>query len=130
MKKTPQSSSHDASHDTLHAASHGSMKGYVTGMVLSLVLTLASFAAVMTDAVPRGYGLAAIVVLCVAQLLVQLVYFLHLGTARDQRSNVGIFICTGFLIAVIVGLSLWVMHNANVNMMPTQMSVDRAMAHD
>ena len=119
-----------SSHETLHAASHGSLKGYVTGMVLSLVLTLASFGAVMTDVVPRGYGLAAIVVLCVAQLLVQLVYFLHLGTARGRRSNAGILVCTGFLIAVIVGLSLWVMHNANVNMMPTQMSVGRAMAHD
>lgn len=125
MKSTPSSS-----HATLHAASHGSLKGYVTGMVLSLVLTLASFGAVMTDVVPRGYGLATIVVLCVVQLIVQLVYFLHLGTARDQRSNVGIFVCTGFLIAVIVGLSLWVMHNANVNMMPTHMSVERAMAHD
>jgi len=111
-------------------ASHGSLKGYVTGMVLSLALTLASFGAAMTDVVPRGYGLAAIVVLCVAQLVVQLVYFLHLGTARDQRSNVGIFVCTGFLIAVIVGLSLWVMHNANANMMPTGLSVERAMAHN
>jgi len=114
----------------LHHASHGSLKGYVTGMVLSLVLTLASFAAVMTDVLPRGWGLAVIVVLCIGQLIVQLAYFLHLGTARDQRSNVGIFVCTGFLIAVIVGLSLWVMHNANVNMMPKQMSVERAMAHD
>lgn len=127
MKKASHSSS---SRGALHAASHGSLRGYVTGMVLSLVLTLASFGAVMTDVVPRGYGLATIVVLCVLQLIVQLAYFLHLGTARDQRSNVGIFVCTGFLIAVIVGLSLWVMHNANENMMPTHMSVERAMAHD
>ncbi|PLZ02655.1 cytochrome o ubiquinol oxidase subunit IV [Burkholderia sp. WAC0059] len=109
---------------------HGTLKGYVTGMVLSLLLTFASFGAVMSGVVPRGFGLATIVVLCVAQLVVQLVYFLHIGTARDQRSNTGIFLCTAFLIAVIVGLSLWVMHNANVNMMPTQMSVNGAMAHE
>jgi cytochrome o ubiquinol oxidase subunit IV len=113
-----------------HSSAHGSFKGYVIGMILSLLLTLASFGAVMTNVVPRSFGLTAIVVLCVAQLIVQLVYFLHIGTARDQRSNTGIFICTAFLIAVVVGLSLWVMHNANVNMMPTQMSVERAMAHD
>ena len=113
-----------------HGAAHGSLRSYVVGLVLSLLLTLASFGAVMADVMPRDVGLAVIVVLCVAQLVVQLVWFLHIGTARDQRSNTGIFICTAFLIVVIVGLSLWVMHNANSNMMPTQMSVERAMAHD
>jgi cytochrome o ubiquinol oxidase operon protein cyoD len=100
------------------------------GTVLSLVLTLASFGVVMCRVGSPAFGLAAIVVLCVAQLVVQLVYFLHIGASREQRSNTAIFICTAFLIAVIVGLSLWVMHNANVNMMPTHMSIDRAMAHD
>lgn len=113
-----------------HADAHGSLKGYLIGTVLSLLLTLASFGVVMFHLVPPGAGLGAIVVLCVAQLVVQLVYFLHIGAARSQRANTGIFICTAFLIAVIVGLSLWVMHNANVNMMPTQLTIDRAMAHD
>jgi cytochrome o ubiquinol oxidase operon protein cyoD len=113
-----------------HGDGHGSFKGYMIGTVLSLVLTLASFGVVMFHLVPPAMGLVAIVVLCVAQLVVQLVYFLHIGSSRSQRANTGIFICTAFLIAVIVGLSLWVMHNANVNMMPTHISVDRAMAHD
>ena len=119
-----------ATHQTGHDASHGSLKGYMIGTVASLVLTLASFGVVMGHVVSPGIGLAAIVVLCVAQLVVQLVYFLHIGSAREQRANTGIFVCTAFLIAVIVGLSLWVMHNANVNMMPTQMSIDRAITHD
>ena len=119
-----------AIHHAGHDASHGSFKGYMIGTVLSLVLTLASFGVVMLRVVSPEFGLAAIVVLCVAQLVVQLYYFLHIGASRSQRANTGIFICTAFLIAVIVGLSLWVMHNANVNMMPTQISIDRAMAHD
>jgi cytochrome o ubiquinol oxidase subunit IV len=126
------SKSHSHSLDTIgHGAAHGSLRSYVVGLGLSLLLTLASFGAVMAgDVMPSGVGLAVIVVLCVAQLIVQLVWFLHIGTARDQRSNTVIFLCTGFLIVVIVGLSLWVMHNANANMMPTHMSVERAMAHD
>lgn len=125
------SKSHSHSLDTIgHGAAHGSMASYMVGLVLSLLLTLASFGAVMANVFPRDVGLLVIVVLCVAQLVVQLVWFLHIGTARDRRSNTGIFICTAFLIVVIVGLSLWVMHNANANMMPTQMSVERAMAHD
>jgi cytochrome o ubiquinol oxidase subunit IV len=119
-----------ASHSAGHDDAHGSLKSYMIGTVLSLLLTLASFGVVMFHLVPPGMGLAAIVVLCVAQLVVQLVYFLHIGLARSQRANTGIFVCTAFLIAVIVGLSLWVMHNANINMMPTQLTVERAIAHD
>jgi len=126
MSKHDLNPAHPASHDP----AHGTFGGYVIGMVLSVLLTFASFGAVMTHVVSRGVGLATIVVLCVVQLVVQLVYFLHIGTARDQRANTGIFVCTAFLIAVIVGLSLWVMHNANVNMMPMQMSVGAAMAHE
>jgi cytochrome o ubiquinol oxidase operon protein cyoD len=67
-----------------------------------------------------------LVLLCVAQLLAQLVFFLHLGSAPDQRANTGIFVCTALLIAIIVAGSLWVTHNANANMMPTHMTVERA----
>lgn len=129
MKPSPHSHSAHAAHDG-HDAAHGSLKGYGIGMVLSVLLTFVSFGVVMTHVVPRQYGLAAITIACVAQLIVQLFYFLHIGTARSQRANTGIFICTGFLIAVIVGLSLWVIHNANVNMMPTHMSIERALAKD
>ncbi|HWZ47902.1 MAG TPA: cytochrome o ubiquinol oxidase subunit IV [Herbaspirillum sp.] len=125
---TPHASSHDHGH--AHAAAHGSVKSYVIGFGLSIILTLASFGVVMTGIVPHSMMLAAIVALCVAQLVVQLVYFLHIGAAREQRQNTAIFLCTALLIAIVVAGSLWVMHNANVNMMPTQISPERAMAHD
>jgi cytochrome o ubiquinol oxidase operon protein cyoD len=116
----------------LHAPSrtfhHGNLSGYVIGFAVCTVLTSASFGAVMTGLLPRSFVMAALVVLCVAQLLVQLVFFLHLGSAPDQRSNTGIFICTALLIAIIVAGSLWVTHNANANMMPTHMSVQRALS--
>jgi cytochrome o ubiquinol oxidase subunit IV len=119
-------------HDTAgaHAASHGTIKSYTVGLLLCVALTLASFGAVMTDLVPHEMRMGAIVTLAVAQLLVQLVYFLHLGTAKDQRENTVVFIATGAIIAILVAGSLWVMHNANINMMPTTMSVEGAMAHE
>lgn len=127
-------------HHATHAASHGgghtgheahaSLRDYVIGFVLSVLLTFGSFGAVMAGWVPKGMGLSAIVVLCVAQLIVQLVYFLHIGAKRSQRENTGIFLCTALLIAIIVAGSLWVMHNANENMMPTHMSIERAKLHD
>lgn len=117
-------------HDSAHDAAHGSLTSYAIGFLLSLLLTAGSFGAVMSGAVPHAMILPAIVVLAVTQLLVQLILFLHLGSAPDQRSNTVIFLLTGMLIAIIVAGSLWVMHNANVNMMPMQMSVERALAKD
>jgi cytochrome o ubiquinol oxidase operon protein cyoD len=105
---------------SVHESSHGSIRSHLIGYGLSVVLTLVSFGAVMGDVLPPGYGLAVIVLLCVAQLLVQLVFFLHLGPRKGQRGNTAIFACTVFLIAIVVSGSLWVMHNANLNMMPMQ----------
>jgi cytochrome o ubiquinol oxidase operon protein cyoD len=110
--------------------SHGSLKSYTVGFALSLLLTFASFGAVMLDVLPRQLRLPVIVMLCVAQLLVQLVYFLHMGSSPDQRSNTGIFICTALLIAIVVAGSLWVMHNANLNMMPMQLTPAEARAKE
>jgi cytochrome o ubiquinol oxidase operon protein cyoD len=107
-------------------ASHGNLRSYFAGLLISLALTLAAFGAVMTGKLPHAARLPAIVVLCVAQLYVQLVYFLHLGAARSQRQNTAIFACTTLLIAILVAGSLWVMHNANVNMMPMSMSAQDA----
>jgi cytochrome o ubiquinol oxidase operon protein cyoD len=119
-----------STHHSPSAASHGNMKSYTIGFTLSMLLTLASFGVVMTGLVPHNMRLAFIVALAVVQLLVQLVYFLHLGSAPDQRNNTAIFICTGLLIVIVVAGSLWVMHNANVNMMPMQMSTEHAMSHE
>lgn len=113
-----------------HSAAHGSVQSYVTGFLLSLVLTFASFGVVMLKLVPHNSLLMCIVLFCVLQLVVQLIFFLHIGTSRDQRANTAIFICTALLIAIIVAGSLWVMHNANANMMPTTLSIDRALSRD
>lgn len=107
---------------------HGDLKTYGVGFVVSLALTALSFAAVMSGMVPHGMVFPAITLLAVAQLLVQVIFFLHLGTSPEQRSTITILALTVLLIGIIVVLSLWVMHNANVNMMPTLMTPDQAMA--
>jgi cytochrome o ubiquinol oxidase operon protein cyoD len=97
---------------------HGSLKSYLVGFFWSLVLTLASFGAVMSGVVSREWIFPILIVLAVAQLLVQLSYFLHISFMRGQRTNTAVLICTIVLIVIMVVGSLWVMHNANVNMMP------------
>ncbi|HEY0293896.1 MAG TPA: cytochrome o ubiquinol oxidase subunit IV [Bordetella sp.] len=107
-----------------HAAGRG--RRYATGFILSLLLTVLSFGAATLRGFSHDSMLGLVVVLAVVQLLVQLVYFLHLGSAKDARENTVVFTCTAMLILIIVAGSLWVMHNANLNMMPTSMSVESA----
>jgi len=121
----PSPTGHGHGAQAAHAA-HGSVRSYTTGLLLSLLLTVLSFGAVASGRLPGRLALAAIVILAVAQLLVQLGFFLHLGRSADARENTAVFICTALLILIIVAGSLWVMHNANLNMMPTSMSADQA----
>lgn len=62
-----------------HAADHGTVKSYIIGFVLSLLLTFGSFGLVMSGALSHTITIIGVVALCVLQLLVQLVYFLHMG---------------------------------------------------
>jgi len=125
-----RTSSLHGAHAASHETAHGDLPTYLTGFALSLALTALSFGAVMSGWIPHGMILPAITVLALVQLIVQLVFFLHLGASREQRSNTVILTLTVLLVVVIVGGSLWVMHNANENMMPQQMTPAAAMAHE
>ena len=112
------------------AQAHGSLKSYVVGLFLSLLATALSFGAVGSGLLSHETVFSAIIVLAVVQLLVQLLFFLHLGTAPEQRNNTTIFLLTVVLITTVISGSLWVMHNADINMMPTQMSPEKAMSRN
>ena len=107
------------SNATENHGAHGSLKSYAVGFALSLITTLAAFWMVMSGAMARGAILPGIVLLAVVQLLIQLVYFLHMGSASsDQRENRWVLVFTLLILTIIVAGSLWVLHNMNVNMMP------------
>lgn len=107
------------SHDHNAAgASHGNAKQYTIGFVLSIVLTIVPFYMVMhADSFSRGAIVAAIAITAVAQVLVQLVYFLHMNSSSEQRWNVIAFIYTILTIAVLLVGSVWIMNYLHSNMM-------------
>ncbi|WP_144632331.1 cytochrome o ubiquinol oxidase subunit IV [Bordetella genomosp. 13] len=109
-------SSHTAAADHHGAHAHGSMKQYVVGFIISILLTFGSFGLVMAGDYPHSVVVPGLIILAVAQLLVQLIFFLHMG--RSERDNTLTFIFTIKVIAIIVVGSLWVLHNMNINMMP------------
>lgn len=101
-----------------HGGKHGSLKSYLIGFGLSIALTLLSFGCVMTGLVPPQLIAPALMLFCIAQVLVQLGFFLHMGLAPEQRENLMVAACALIFIAIVVIGSLWVMHNANAMMMP------------
>jgi cytochrome o ubiquinol oxidase subunit IV len=108
---------HGHGHDGDHA--HGTMKGYVTGFLLSAVLTAIPFWLIMGD-VFRNPVTAGIVVLVFAamQIVVHMVYFLHMNTRSEGGWTFMAMAFTIVLVVITLAGSFWVMYHMNTNMMP------------
>ncbi|MFK3948389.1 cytochrome o ubiquinol oxidase subunit IV [Pseudomonas fulva] len=104
-------------HDTHHEGSHGSVKSYMIGFVLSILLTAIPFGLVMYPSLPKNLTVLIVVAMAVIQVVVHLVYFLHMDRSKEQRNNVSTFLFTAMVIALLVGLSLWIMFSIHVEML-------------
>ena len=98
-------------------ASHGSVKEYVIGLLLSIVLTLLPFMALMYGLFSPGLTLAVILVCAVAQIFVQLVFFLHMNSSSEQIWNTTSAVFIVLIVAIIVIGSIWIMEHLNHNML-------------
>jgi cytochrome o ubiquinol oxidase subunit IV len=110
-------------HGPADGAGHGSIRSYVTGFLLSVVLTFIPFALVMSGAAPAATIIPVCIALGVAQIVVHLVYFLHMNGASTQSWNMAAFVFTFLVVAILVAGSLWVMYHLDTNMMPGMMPV-------
>ena len=99
------------------AESHGTFKSYMVGFILSVILTLIPFGLVMYPTLPKSITLMIVLAFAVIQVLVHLVYFLHLDRSKEQRENVIAFVFAGLVIVLLVGLSLWIMFSIHTYMM-------------
>ncbi|HET8581295.1 MAG TPA: cytochrome o ubiquinol oxidase subunit IV [Candidatus Paceibacterota bacterium] len=102
-----------------HHAHHGPAGSYVIGYAASIALTFVSFELVLEGLLPAPLRTAALIALALAQIAVQLVFFLHLS--REARPRWHLFIFGLFLAVVIilVGGSWWIMNNLDGRMMPS-----------
>ncbi len=100
-------------------AGHGTLKSYVTGFVLSVILTAIPFWLVMADVLDSALLTAAIIMaLGAVQIVVHMVFFLHMNTRSEGGWTMMALIFTILLVAIALSGSLWVMHHLNTNMMP------------
>lgn len=105
-------------------AGHGSVRSYVTGFVLSVILTVIPFGLVMSGLLPTATAVSICVGFAVAQILVHLVYFLHMNGSSSQSWNNAAFVFTVLIVAILVVGSLWVMNHLDTHMMPGMMPSD------
>jgi cytochrome o ubiquinol oxidase subunit IV len=106
-------------------ASHGSLTTYVTGFMWSIILTLAAYVTVAYQIFPVRVAIGAIVALALVQLVIQLVFFLHLGRDAKPRWNFVLLIFAAVVIIILVFGSLWIMANLDYNMMPDHQIIER-----
>ncbi len=100
-------------------ASHGSFRGYVTGFVLSVILTAIPFWLVMARPLESALWTGIVIMaLAVVQIVVHMIYFLHMNTKSEGGWTILALIFTVTLVAITLVGSLWVMHHLNTNMMP------------
>ncbi|MGB4800733.1 MAG: cytochrome o ubiquinol oxidase subunit IV [Candidatus Saccharimonadales bacterium] len=100
-----------------------SIAAYTTGFVLSLTLTVGAFALVQAtraagDMFSRGFLIGVLAVLAATQMIVQVLFFLHLSPERRRRFDGIALLFTIFAVLCIVVGSIWIMENLNYNMMP------------
>lgn len=114
---------HDHHHDD--HANHGTLKSYAVGFILSVVLTAIPFWIVMGNVIRQPH-VAGIVLLAFAaiQIVVHMIYFLHINTRVEGGWSMLGLIFTGMLVFIMLSGSLWVMYHLNTNMMPGMMMND------
>ena len=97
---------------------HATRRGYLTGFVLSLILTAIPFWLVASHAVGTLATAILILLMALIQIVVHMVYFLHLNTQSEGGWNFLAAIFTVVLVAIAISGSIWVMYNLDINMMP------------
>lgn len=112
------SESHNAGDSHSHGgAAHGSVREYVTGLILSIVLTAIPFGVVMSGALGEVLAISLVLLCAVGQVMVQLVFFLHMNTSSEQLWNTTSAIFVVVLVAILIVGSIWIMRHLNHNML-------------
>ncbi len=122
-------------HADAHAGGHGdaggahgtgdthlTLQGYVTGFVAAVILTAIPFWLVMGKAFTSSTVTAAVILgFAAVQIVVHMVYFLHMNAKSEGGWNLLALLFTVMLVVIALTGSLWVMYHLNHNMMPDSM---------
>lgn len=103
---------------------NGSFRSYAAGLVLALILTAVPFWMVMSGAVSGPTAVALVLAFALVQVVVHLVFFLHMNGSSEQSWNLMAFLFTVLIVSILVGGSIWIMYHLNHNMIPMMMGLN------
>lgn len=92
---------------------------YIAGFIFSLGLTLAAFSLVWRhtqsdrEVFSETFLFVWVGALAITQLIVQLVFFLHLGRESKPRWNLIVLSFAALVVVILVFGSLWIMYSLN-----------------
>ena len=120
MSGHDQTHDHHGDHHHDDIGYHATVKGYVIGFLLSVALTAIPFWLVMGQVLPTP-RMTGFVILAFAavQMVVHMVYFLHLNAKVEGGWSLLALVFTAALVLIMLSGSIWVMYHMNTHMMPT-----------
>ena len=96
---------------------HGSAKQYVVGFIISIILTVIPFFMVMNGGKKKGKTDAVMGNTMIAQVRVQLVWFVHMKRKKKKKWQVLAFWYTCVTIAILFIGSVWILSELHTFMM-------------
>lgn len=106
-------------HDHDDSGPHSTLKGYLIGFVLAVILTVIPFWLVMGKVFDSSNTTGLIILAFAAvQMVVHMVYFLHMDTKSEGGWSLLALVFTLVLVVITMAGSIWVMYHLNTNMMP------------
>lgn len=90
---------------------------YVVGFVAALVLSAAAYSVVVFEIFVDSYAtMAVILALAIVQLIVQLIFFLHLDIkGRSLGRTISLAFTIVMMLIIVIG-SIWIMRNLDYRM--------------
>ena len=110
---------HGAAHGDHSHDAQGTFRSYMIGFVLSVILTAIPFWLVMGNVLDDTV-LTSIIIMALAavQIVVHMIYFLHMNTKSEGGWTFLALLFTLTLVVITLVGSIWVMYHMDQNMMP------------
>ncbi|HSW73424.1 MAG TPA: cytochrome o ubiquinol oxidase subunit IV [Chlamydiales bacterium] len=113
----------------LEWAEIGTYKSYFSGFFISVLFAALSYVAVLKHLFSKNALISIVVIFATVQMIVQFIFFLHLGKEEKPRWNVMAFLFMLLIVAIVVIGSLWIMANLDYRMM-TEMDMKQMAEHE
>ena len=100
-------------------SAQGTFKSYMTGFILAVILTVIPFWLVMGNVLGDTLKTSIVIMaLAAVQIVVHMIYFLHMNTKSEGGWTFLALAFTLTLVVVTLAGSIWVMYHMDQNMMP------------